>query len=122
MRVAGRRTPDRGAGARTALALPAILAVATTLRLTRLGAKPLWLDEAMTVLIALGRGPADLPTGVARPLTAVAGGRVGTRRLDRGRTRRGIAADADDFADDELPRGPFRLYHCTRYAAVGHPK
>jgi len=59
-------------GTRTSLiALLAILAVAAVLRFAQLGSKPLWLDEAMTTLIGLGRGPSDVPIGSVRPLSAV---------------------------------------------------
>jgi uncharacterized membrane protein len=51
----------------------AILAVAAALRFAALGSKPLWLDEAMTVLIALGRGPSDVPIGSVQALSTVAG-------------------------------------------------
>jgi uncharacterized membrane protein len=64
------RSPDRSP--RPATILVAILAAAAALRFAHLGSKALWLDEAMTVLIALGRGPADVPIGGAQPLAAVA--------------------------------------------------
>src|SRR5262245_22638854 len=67
-RVVGQ--PDRSS--RPARTLVLILVVATGLRFAQLGAKALWLDEAMTVLIALGRGPADVPIGSVQPLGAVA--------------------------------------------------
>jgi uncharacterized membrane protein len=54
-------------------AIIVILAVAAALRFTALGSKPLWLDEAMTTLIALGRGPADVPIDRAVPLGTVDG-------------------------------------------------
>jgi len=57
---------------RCSIALIAILVAATAVRFAGLGSKPLWIDEAMTVLVALGRGPDDVPLGVARPLTALA--------------------------------------------------
>ena len=57
---------------RCSIALLAILVVATLVRFAGLGSKPLWIDEAMTALVVLGRGPDDVPLGVARPLTALA--------------------------------------------------
>ena len=57
---------------RCSIALLAILVVATLFRFAGLGSKPLWIDEAMTALVVLGRGPDDVPLGVARPLTALA--------------------------------------------------
>jgi len=57
---------------RCSIALLAILVLATIVRFAGLGSKPLWIDEAMTALVVLGRGPADVPLGVARPLTALA--------------------------------------------------
>src|SRR4029077_19087186 len=57
---------------RCSIALIAILVVATVVRFAGLGSKPLWIDEAMTALVVLGRGPADVPLGVASPLTALA--------------------------------------------------
>jgi uncharacterized membrane protein len=57
---------------RSLFLLTAILLVAMALRFAGLGSKPLWIDEAMTALVALGRGPDDVPLGVARPLTALA--------------------------------------------------
>jgi uncharacterized membrane protein len=57
---------------RCSIALIAILVVATVVRFAGLGSKPLWIDEAMTALVVLGRGPDDVPLGVARPLTALA--------------------------------------------------
>ena len=57
---------------RCSIALLAILVLATVVRFAGLGSKPLWIDEAMTALVVLGRGPADVPLGVARPLTALA--------------------------------------------------
>src|SRR4029077_19326417 len=59
-------------GERFSIALIAILVVATVVRFAGLGSKPLWIDEAMTALVVLGRGPDDVPLGVARPLTALA--------------------------------------------------
>lgn len=53
------------------LVLTAILVVAAGVRFGGLGAKPLWLDEAMTTLISLGRGPDDIPLGVALPLSSL---------------------------------------------------
>src|SRR5215831_207241 len=57
---------------RCSIALIAILVIATVVRFAGLGSKPLWIDEAMTALVVLGRGPDDVPLGVARPLTALA--------------------------------------------------
>ncbi|HJZ77614.1 MAG TPA: glycosyltransferase family 39 protein [Vicinamibacterales bacterium] len=57
---------------RLAGTLALILAVAAALRFARLGSKALWLDEAITVLIALGRGPSDVPIGSVQPLSTVA--------------------------------------------------
>src|SRR5690349_19649156 len=52
--------------------LPLLLVIGAALRFWRLGEKPVWLDEAMTMLIAAGRGPGDVPTNVAVPLAGVA--------------------------------------------------
>ena len=49
-----------------------IIVVAAALRFAQLGSKALWLDEAMTVLIALGRGASDVPVGSVQPIAAVA--------------------------------------------------
>jgi len=57
---------------RCSIALIAILVAATAVRFAGLGSKPLWIDEAMTALVVLGRGPDDVPLGVARPLAALA--------------------------------------------------
>jgi uncharacterized membrane protein len=57
---------------RCSILLVAILVVATVVRFAGLGSKPLWIDEAMTALVVLGRGPDDVRLGVARPLTALA--------------------------------------------------
>jgi len=56
---------------RTRLTLLAIVGLAIILRFAALGSKPLWLDEAITLLIALGRGPSDVAIGEVRPLAAV---------------------------------------------------
>ncbi len=53
--------PPRRGG--SALVLVVIAGGAAVLRFARLGAKPLWLDEAMTALVTMGRGPADVPIG-----------------------------------------------------------
>lgn len=42
---------------RAAVAVAVIVAVAATLRFARLSGPPMWLDEAVTALIAAGRGP-----------------------------------------------------------------
>lgn len=50
------------------LLLMAIAAGGAALRFASLGAKPLWLDEAMTLLVSLGRGPGDIPVGRVVPV------------------------------------------------------
>src|SRR5690349_24511691 len=50
------------------LLLMAIAAGGAALRFASLGAKPLWLDEAMTLLVSLGRGPGDIPIGRVVPV------------------------------------------------------
>jgi len=57
--------------ARTLLTLAIILAVAAALRFGDLGLRPIWLDEAMTMRIALGRAPSDVPIGREAPLASV---------------------------------------------------
>ncbi|MEO1402140.1 MAG: glycosyltransferase family 39 protein [Cyanobacteria bacterium J06635_1] len=48
--------------------LPIILAVVTGLRIWRLEAKPLWVDELYTAFYSLGKNPADAPVGVLLPV------------------------------------------------------
>lgn len=48
--------------------LLAIICLAAALRFYHLGAKALWLDEIVTIVCALGRGPDDLSPDVAMPL------------------------------------------------------
>ncbi|HEX4347737.1 MAG TPA: glycosyltransferase family 39 protein [Vicinamibacterales bacterium] len=51
------------------ISLPFILVVAAIARFWRLDAKPLWLDEIITTLICLGRGPSDVPVDRPAPFT-----------------------------------------------------
>jgi uncharacterized membrane protein len=48
--------------------LSCTVTVGAALRFWRIGSKPLWLDELVTALICLGRGPGAVPIGVAFPL------------------------------------------------------
>ncbi|MCC7417037.1 MAG: glycosyltransferase family 39 protein [Acidobacteria bacterium] len=52
--------------------LAAILAIGALVRFWNLGFKALWLDEVITALVCLGRGPADLPVGIVLPFARVA--------------------------------------------------
>ena len=49
-----------------------MILAAVFVRFWRLGFKPLWLDEIITILVALGRTPVDVPTGTAIPLDTIA--------------------------------------------------
>jgi uncharacterized membrane protein len=49
--------------------LTVILVAATLLRFFNLGAKPFWIDEAITALITFARGPEAIPYELARPLS-----------------------------------------------------
>src|SRR5919197_3247004 len=49
---------------RLALLAGAVVA-GVVLRVWRIGSKPLWLDEVVTALVCLGRGPESVPVGVA---------------------------------------------------------
>jgi uncharacterized membrane protein len=53
------------------LSLTIVLVVAAALRFGDLGLRPLWLDESMTVRIALGREPSDVPIGRVAPIASV---------------------------------------------------
>jgi uncharacterized membrane protein len=77
---------------RTLAVLTAIVLVAAALRFGGLASKPLWLDEAMTALVALGRGPDDVPLGVARPL----GDLAAIFSLDPASTWRDVVANLAD--------------------------
>jgi uncharacterized membrane protein len=68
-----RPMPFARRGAPYTVALTGICLAAAALRFVRLGAKPLWLDEAMTVLVSAGRGPADVPIGRVLPVAATPG-------------------------------------------------
>lgn len=52
-------------------ALATVVLAAAFLRFWWLGLKPLWLDEIITILVALGRTQADVPIGTVIPLDAV---------------------------------------------------
>jgi uncharacterized membrane protein len=57
--------------ASAALALGALLIAAASVRFWRLDVPPAWLDEAVTALIAAGRGPDRLPVGTVLPLARI---------------------------------------------------
>lgn len=63
---------QRAAARRHLTALAAVVVAAVFLRFWWLGLKPLWLDEIITILVALGRTQADVPLGTVMPLDAVA--------------------------------------------------
>ncbi|MEM8637471.1 MAG: glycosyltransferase family 39 protein [Cyanobacteria bacterium P01_G01_bin.54] len=64
-------SPEWAVGLRHWLLLGSILTVGLGLRLWRLASKPLWVDEIITSIFALGRNFDELPADQVLPLTAV---------------------------------------------------